>query len=462
MTRLISDRGTRVFLLVWFGRLVSLLGSGLTNFAVCIWVYQQTGSVTQYSMTLLSIVLPSILITPLAGALVDRWDRRWTMILSNIGGAFSTLAIALLIFTGRLELWHVRLALAISAIFNDVLHRLAFAASVTSLVPQKHLGRASGMMTGLAAVDIISPMFAAMLLGAVQIQGVILADISTFLFAAVTLLLVRIPQPEPNPKGELAMSSLLEEAAYGWSYISERPGLIRLLLFFAFINFILEFSTALFMPLLLSFASVKVAGTIATIIGSGILLGTIVMSAWGGPKRRMYGILGFGIVFGLSLTLGMVHPSAPLIAVAGFIAVFCVPNINGCNQAIWLSKTPPDVQGRVFAVGAMIRSSLAPLAFLIAGPLADKVFEPLLVVGGPLAGSVGQLIGVGPGRGIALLYSAMGIITMLVITSSYISSRLRLVEDELPDVIVKEASAKAQAERRDSTSQRTVKERILS
>jgi MFS transporter, DHA3 family, macrolide efflux protein len=178
-----------------------------------------------------------------------------------------------------------------------------------------------------------------------------------------------------------------------------------------------------------------VLGTVLSIGGVGMLAGSLVMGVWGGPKRRVYGVLGARLVQGLVFFLGGLQPSAPLIAGASFIFLFAYSILVGSIQALFQSKVAPDVQGRVFAVRRMIVWSSMSLAYLVAGPLADHVFEPLLAANGPLAGSIGRLIGAGPGRGIGLLFMVMGILTMLATAVGYLYPRLRRVEDELPDMI---------------------------
>jgi DHA3 family macrolide efflux protein-like MFS transporter len=159
------------------------------------------------------------------------------------------------------------------------------------------------------------------------------------------------------------------------------------------------------------------------------------MSVWGGPKQRILGILGFGLLQGIVVFVGGLRSSAFLIAAAAFVFLFNTPIIFGCSQVIWQRKVAPEIQGRVFALRRMIAMSSSPLASLVAGPLADYLFEPLLVVGGPLTGTIGKLIGVGPGRGIGLLFIVMGILTMLTAAVGYLYPRLRMVEEELPDAI---------------------------
>ncbi len=442
MTQRIASQGMRVFTLIWFGQLISLIGSGLTSFALGVWVYQRTGSVTLFALIALFATLPRIVASPLAGVLVDRWDRRWAMILSDSAAALSTLAIALLLWAGRLEIWHIYLATAVSSTFS-AFQWPAYSAATTLLVPKKHFGRASGMtQLGQAISQIISPALAGALMATIEISGVILIDFATFLFALLTLLVIRIPEPETTDAGEAGKGSLLSEIIYGWTYITARPGLRGLLTFFAISNFLLILASVLLTPLLLNFTSPATLGTVLSIAGSGTLVGGLALSVWGGPKRRIYGVLGFELLLGLFILLAGLQPSVPLVTVAALLALFCVPMILGCSQAIWQSKVAPDVQGRVFATRRMIAEATWPLAYLVAGPLSDRVFEPLLAIEGPLAGTVGQIIGLGPGRGIGLMFILVGVLAMLVTIGGYLYPRLRFVEDELPDVIADGPPAK--------------------
>lgn len=436
-----AGSGMGAFATIWLGQLVSIIGSGLTDFAIGIWVYQRTGSVTKFALVTLSFSIPRLLVTLLAGALVDRWDRRLIMILSDAGSALCTLALALLLLAGRLEVWNLCLIIALSSIFG-VFHRLAFTAATVFLVPKRHLGRASGMtQTGQAVAQIVAPLLAGELLLTGGLLGVLVIDCATFLVALLALLLVRVPSPAASAEGAAGGGSLRREIAGGWRYIKARSGLLRLLLFFTVINFSVGLSTVLFMPLLLSFASIQTASLIISLGSVGLLAGSLAMSLWGGPDRRVYGVLGFGLLLGLCLVLAGSRPSAWLVAAATFGVLFTPPIINGCSQAIWQSKTPPDLQGRVLSVRMLIGWSASPLAYAAAGPLADNVFEPLLAPGGALAGSLGRLIGVGQGRGIGLLFIAAGVVTTLAALGGFLSPRLRMLEDELPDALPDEAAA---------------------
>lgn len=429
----ISPKGMRVFSTIWFGQLISTLGSGLTGFALGVWIYENTGSTTLFAFNMVAYSLPTLIMSPFAGALVDRWNRRWVMILSDSGAGLSTLAIWLLLLSGRLEVWHIYVATAINAAFTSF-QWPAYSAATTMLVPKRHLGRSGGMVQiGEAISQLISPAVAGALFVTTGLKGIILIDFVTFAFAVFTLAIVRIPQPKETEVGKEARGSLLSEAIYGWKYIRVRPGLLGLLLFFAAINFNSGFLGVLLIPMLLDMAEPDTIGIVFSVIGVGMLLGTILMSAWGGPKRRIIGVLfPAGMAGFFSIFLGL-RPSLPLITLSGFGFMVMLPIINGSSQALWQTKVAADLQGRVFAVRRMIAQSIQPISMLLAGPLADRVFEPLLVEGGSLSTTVGAFVGVGHGRGTALLFILLGSLVMLFSLLAYSHPRIRKVEDELPD-----------------------------
>jgi MFS family permease len=425
----------RTFFVIWSGQLVSTIGSGLTGFALGVWIYQETGSVTLFAMNLLAVAIPNLLISPVAGALVDRYDRRWMMILSDTGAGLSTLAIAILYMTGNLEVWNIILATALNAAFSTF-QWPAYSAVTSLLVPKAQLGRAGGMVQiGEAISNLLAPAAAGALFVTVGLGGVIAIDFATYLFAVLTLLVVRVPSPEKSAAGEEGRGSIWKEAFYGWSYISARAGLLGLLLIFAALNFFTSLIFPLITPMILDMTSADVLGYLFSIIGVGMLVGTLIMSVWGGPKRRIHGVLGFLMISGFFISLLGISPLIPVLAVAGFLIMLTMPIINGSSQAIWQSKVDLDVQGRVFSVRRMIAMSMTPLAYIIAGPLADRVFNPLLVEGGALVDTVGQLIGVGPGRGTGLMFIFIGGISVLVAAAGYLSPRVRNIEDELPDAV---------------------------
>lgn len=435
--------GMRTFLALWTGQVVSLLGSSLTGFALGVWVYRRTGSVTQYSLILFFSSLPGLVLSPFAGVLVDRWNRRRTLILSDVLGGVVSAALLLLLWDeaqNLLAIWHIYVLMTLFSV-AAALQWPAFTAATTLLVAKRHYGRASGLtQMGMAIAQVVSPLLGALLLQWVRMRGILLLDLASFGFAILTLLLLSIREPAREPATGAPLS-LWQESTVGWTYLRERRGLFALLILFFGTNFSLGILQALLTPLVLSFASTRSLGTVLSVGGVGMLAGTVVMGVWGGPRRRLHGIFAGMLVQALVLLAGGWRPSLALVGAAAFVFLFVAPIVNGCSQAIWQAKVPAALQGRVFAVRRMVALSSLPLAYFLAGPLADRVFEPMLAPGGLLAGSVGAVIGVGPGRGIGLLFVLLGLLmgACLFFASTY--PRLRHVEDELPDAEPDEPSA---------------------
>ncbi|HTE16965.1 MAG TPA: MFS transporter [Armatimonadota bacterium] len=422
----------RAFVMAWLGQMVSLIGSGLTRFALGVWVYERTGSVSLFALILLFGILPGILVSPVAGTLVDRWNRRTVMLLADSGSALSVLVLFLLHVTGRLELWHIYAAVAVSSTMESF-QAPAYTAAITQLIPRRHHTRASGMVNfAQAAGDILAPLLGGMLVVTIGIGGVMLVDAATFVFAVAMLAWVRFPDI-PRAAAGAARAPFAQEVLYGWRYIAARGGLLGLLLVYASINLFAGMAYASMTPMILEFASPAALGMILGAGGAGMLAGSVVMMTWGGPKRRVRGILAFGVLLGFCVVLTGLRPSVALVAAAVFGMNFTLPFIGGCDVAIWLAKTPPDVQGRVFATRRMVALSSIPIAYLAAGPLAERVFKPLLVPGGPLAESLGPVWGVGPGRGLGVLFAAVGVAVMLLASLSWLLPRIRNVEEELAD-----------------------------
>jgi MFS family permease len=436
-----SITGLPAFLLLWFGQLVSTLGSSLSGFGLGIWMYQQTDSVTRYALIGFFAAVPGLVMSPLVGPLVDRWDRRRALLLADGVSALCTLALALLAWSGNLRDYNIYILVGTAATFSSF-HWPAMAAATTMLVPKKHLARAAGMtQIGGGISQIGAPVLAGALLGLIGLQGLFVIDLATFVFAVLTLVLIRIPPPPASSQAAVESQRFLSQVLFGWHYIRARKGLMALLFVLAATNFSTGLVMTLITPLVLSFASAEVLGRVASIASSGLLVGSLVMSIWGGPRRRVNGILSALLAQGIILVFGGLRPIAWLIATAGFCFLFTAPIVYSCSQAIWQAKVEPSLQGRVFAIRRFIAFSTTPLAPLAAGPLADWIFEPLLAPHGRLAGSVGLLIGVGQGRGIGLLLILLGVFASVTVVLSLRYRPLREVETTLPDALSEDPAA---------------------
>jgi MFS transporter, DHA3 family, macrolide efflux protein len=404
--------GMAAFTIIWFGQLVSLLGTGMTTFALSIWAWEETGQATALALVIFFGFGPQVLLSPLAGAIVDRYDRKMVMIASDLAAGLATIGLFILFNLDQLEIWHLYLASAFAGAFG-AFQFPAYSAAVTLMIPKEHYGRANGMIAlAGSASGIFAPIIAGAMIGLIGIGGIMTFDIITFVFAIGMVLVVQIPQPKVSKEGQAARGSLWQESMFGFRYIFARPSLLGLQLVFFCINLIAMFSFSITVPMILARTGNNelILGSAQSIGAVGGVAGGLLLSVWGGPKRRVYGVLGGMVLVSLSgqLSLG-VGQSLFWWAFGGFMVGFIIPILNGSNQAIWQAKVEPDLQGRVFAVRRLIAQIAAPLAILSSGPLADRVFEPAMSMGGSLAGTFGWLVGTGPGAGMGLMFVISGL-----------------------------------------------------
>lgn len=426
--------GGPAFGVVWAGQVASLFGSNLAGFVLGVWVYQQTKSVTAFSLISLFTVLPEIALLPVAGVIVDRFDRRWVMLIGVLGSGLCGVVLAALAIMGQLQLWHIYVMLMVSSAFESVQFP-ALSASITLLVSRQNLSRANGMVSlGTSIAMVAAPVLAGVFLHAIGLTKVLLINVAAYAFAVLTLCVVRIPGPEQFDRAKSASHSFWREAVQIWRYVTGQRELLALLILFAITNFSTGILQVLLPPFILSFTTPEALGTIMSAGGVGVVAGSVLFSIWAGPRRRIRAILIVSFVRGVVLFLAVLQPSAVLVGTAAFIFLFCDPVIFTCSQTIWQMKVPIEVQGRAFAIRRLVAWSTLPLAFVVAGPLADRVFEPWMAAQGPLARVVGGIFGAGPGRGIAVLFIVLGLLTVLAVIAGVLYQPLRDLEDRLPDV----------------------------
>ncbi len=431
----------RTFLLLWLGQSVSLTGTMLTGIGLGIWVFLQTGSSTHFGIITLATLGPVALFGPFAGSFVDRFDRRHVLLFGHaMAGACSLVMLALLAFD-LLEVWTIVIFVGLASASNSGEYP-AFAASATLLVEPKQLPRASGMIELSVAIgQVIAPASAGALLAFSGPTAILLIDVATFSFAIIVLLVVRIPSAEAvesvsaETRHAPIRASLLEDVWMGWRYIRDRAGLWALLLFMCVNHLILGMAQVLLAPLVMGFADEKTLGMVLSLGGVGMVIGGLTIVVWGGPRRLLWGVLGFNALLGITLLLGALQPSAWLVAGVSFGALFCQALILGCFMPIWQRKVPPGLQGRVFSVKASFLALSAAIGFVLAGVLAEVVFEPLLASGGSLSQSVGAVLGVGPGRGVALMFVILGGVMLVSVLWAALHPRVRHLEAELPDQV---------------------------
>ncbi|MCE5193787.1 MAG: MFS transporter [Candidatus Cryosericum sp.] len=430
-------QGMTAFTIVWFGQVVSLVGTAMTSFALTLWAYRTTGLATALSMVAFFAFAPMLVMSPIAGVLVDRWNRKWTMALSDMASAVGTLMILLLFASGHLHLWHLYVIGAFTAVFQSF-QWPAYSAAISMMVPKVQYQRASGMISmAESASGVAAPILASALIGVLGFERlwVIFAiDLVTFVIALSTLVAVRIPNPPKTVQEN--EESFLRQSTFGFRYIWSHRPLFNLQMMFFSSNLLASLCVTILPALILARTgnNSTILGTVQSASAIGGVVGGAALTAWGGPKRKVDGVL-LGMIltslFGTAV-LGLGR-SLPVWAVGGFASMAFLPLLNGSNQAIWQSKVPPSLQGRVFSARLIIAQVAAPISMLASGPLADKVFGPAMLTSGSLAPVFGWLTGTGDGAGISLMFVLFGLAGVAAGLAGYLIPSVRNVERLIPD-----------------------------
>jgi len=404
----------RRFIIFWLGQSLSEIGNRLTGFGLGIWVYQNTHEVAGLSLIVFFTTLPGVVITPFVGALVDRWNRKWTIIFSDLAAATVTLVLIVLIATDNLQIWHTYITAFFTSICGSF-QMISKGSALPMMVKKDDLVRANGLVNLSTAIGQLgAPILAAILIAIIQIRGLLIIDLCTYLIGLFPLLIIDIPQPERTIKSRLGFSTIIHEILDGWQNISSQIFLIILLVFMTLYFFLDGMTNVLINPLILSFSSPQDFGTVMSIAGCGMILGSLFMTIWGGSKKAISTLFIFSSFNGIGLIISGFQPSVSIIALGMFITFFTLPLVLGYNSAIWQNRVDSNVQGRVLSFLHTSVGLGVAIGNLSASPLTDKFLEPMLHVDGILANSIGKLIATGPGRGIGFLMIIEGTIMLSI------------------------------------------------
>jgi MFS family permease len=438
--------GLHVFYLLTVTQVLSLVGSRMTGIAVGIRVFGDTGAAAPVLLTSFFSALPMMVGGGFAGALIDRWERRTVLIVSDVGQALGTALLLASFLSGRFQLWHLY-SLALLQGLLAMFQRPAMDASVTMLVPEGHRDRANTIrqMAGPAA-GMLAPVVTGLVYAGVGVDGVIAVDLVTCVVAVTAVSLTRIPQPRLTAEGRAAAGSIWREMLAGFRFLWQRRILLYLMLYAALINFLLAGPISLTTPYILTLTgSEEKLGILLATMNAGMLVGGIAVGIWGGTRPRIHGIM-LGLLFrALWLAIyGVVRQP-----VAMGLALFFVFSTNALVDASFMSilqlKVPADMQGRVFALLFQMMYVANPLSLLLTGLLVDQVLTP--AVSTPGWAIVAPLVGSRSGSGMGLVLLVAGLLMFAATLAVYAWPRTRRVERELPDYapVVQATSAQAPA-----------------
>ena len=383
-----GPRWARNFFPIWLGQAFSMLGSGLVQFALVWYLTDKTGSTAILATATLVAILPQAFLSPFAGALVDRWNRRWVQIISDAITAFAILVLAALFLTNHIQTWHIFVIMFIRSL-GGAFQFPAMQASTSLMVPQKHLSRLAGANQALQGLlTIAAPPLGALLMALIPIQSILSIDVITAILAITPLFFVFVPQPELTG-GNVPVTPrvVLKDVAAGLRYVFNWRGMLVIILMATAINFLYN-PAFTFLPLLVTRhfnGGAAQLGWLESAYGIGVVAGGLLLGAWGGFRRKivtsLVGLISSAVGI---LLIGLASPSGYSLALTGMLVLGLTnPLINGPIFALLQTKVEPQMQGRVFTTVMSLAIIASPLSLAIAAPVAEWLgLQSWYIIGG--------------------------------------------------------------------------------
>jgi MFS transporter, DHA3 family, macrolide efflux protein len=435
-----AERLGRNFYLLWLGQFVSNFGSALSAFALAVWLYQQTGSVLDFTNMTLAATLPALFVTPFAGSFADRHDKRMIMMVGDTFAALSMLTVGLLVWSNKFQVWHLYVAEALASLAIAFTVPAAIA-SVTSLVPKSQFGRSVGMFQAASGIATLSaPLVAGMLLGVIGLTGIVLLDVASFIIGVTCLLFLRIPKLAnaviaPLEQGSNKLHTALKDFGAAIKYYRQHPSLRRIYSQLISASFITGLAASLFTPLVLSTNSERSLAVIVSIGSVGGLLGGIFMAVWGGPKKWVPWLLLLNIGEGVALIMASHTGNPTILGISAFYVFFSTSLLGACVHTVWQRKVPVNQQGSVMSLQHSIELSLAPIGVTVGGLMVHYLFNPWLEPGGMLTDNIGKWLIPGNGSGIAMLFFCAGVLLIVLTILALLSRNVWNLERQVPDAM---------------------------
>ncbi|GAA2113482.1 MFS transporter [Kocuria atrinae] len=436
--RIAPRHGGWQFALIWVAQLIAKTGNGLTPFALTIYAYQQTGLSTSVALVTLVGFLPAVVLAPFAGVLADRFDRKKLMALSN---ALSAASLAFVLVTlhfsgGNLPL--ICLCLVLSSVSASVLDP-AYRAIVTDLLSPAQYARAGGFVQLASAAQlVVSPALAGLLMARFDVTNVVAVDLALTAVATALMLLIR---GAGQPHRTAAVPGVWTDLRAGLRFLSENRGITVLVLLVTLITFCMGFLQTLLTPMMLDLTSEETLGVVRSIAAVGIVIASLAIGIIGMGSHHLRSMSAFLAVGGIVVALMGATTNVFLIGTFAFVFFLTLPPLNTSMEVLARSAIPNNIQGRVWGLIGFISQLGYVVAYALSGVLADTVFNPLLVPDGPLASSIGQIIGTGPSRGIGLLFGVVGLLLVVLALVIPRARSVRSIESELRRAVQDSAGA---------------------
>lgn len=414
------------FMTIWVGELISNIGSGMTAFALSVYVYQLTGSAGYVSLVTLLAYMPAILLGPIGGLLADRYDRRLMMILGDLFSGLGLLYMLVQIQLGNEGLAPILIGVTINSVFVALLDP-SYKATVTDLLTEEEYAKASGMvqMAGNAKY-LLSPAIAGVILGFADIRLILIIDITTLFVTIFCASTVRKTLPKAIERKKTG--SFVAEFKEGMGVLFGNKGVLSLVFIMTIVCLFMGVIQTLTVPMVLAVSDAKIVGFMESLGAIGMLVGSVVISVLG-IKKNYAGILEFSAVMcGVFVAFTGMKNHVVWITVMLFLFFATLPFMNTCADVLVRVSIPNELQGRVWGLISLLSQAGTVIAYATCGVLADYIFEPMFQEEGVLAGSIGRLIGTGTGRGIGfmLILSGIGIILVAILIGG--NSSIRAIE----------------------------------
>ena len=402
------------FYKLWLGELISSIGSGMTAFALSVYVYKKTGSVSYVSLITLLSFMPSIVLSPIGGLMADRYDRRLLMIIGDLFSGLGLVYILWSIQAGEKSIVPIFVGITFSSIFTSLLEP-SYRATLTDILEEENYAKASGLIQAAGSAKyLISPVIAGMILSVADIRVILLLDILTFITTCLMIFLVRksMNSETQNYKKD-SFKGLLE----GLFIIKENRGVYFLVIIMFFVCFFMGFIQILIRPMILALSSVKTAGIMESLCAVGLLIGSLWIGI-AGIKKNYSKILAVACFFcGIFMSMTGVNENLAIIGISTFLFFSTLPFMNSCADVLVRVSIPNELQGRVWGLISLITQMGTVAAYIISGIMADYIFEPMFNKNGLLVKNIGIIIGTGKGRGIGfmLILSGIGMLIMAIV-----------------------------------------------
>ncbi len=422
----------RTFYILALTQVFSMVGSAMTNFAIGVWVFTETGNATPIVLTAFFTWLPPVFLNSFAGVLADCFSRKKLIILSDAAQAIPTLLLALAFLTNQFELWQLYAAAFVQSLFGLV-QGPSISASVTMLVPDSQRNRANAILVvSNSAAGLLAPLTGGALYALIGVAGVIFVDLATFIVAVLVIAFIHIPQPQQTAESSTVNGSMWQEMRGGLQFLLQKRGILTLSLYFMFLNFITNGVFVLRTPYILSLVNdEKLLGILLTIASIGLVTGGLITMVWQGTKQRIHTIMPALALGAVALILFGIVRTPMALGLVGFVMMLPYKMSNALLSTIMQAKVPPDMQGRVFSFTGQLSLFAMPITYLLTGPLIDNYLEP--AVGGPHWHWVAPLVGNMPGAGMGLYIVICGAVWLIGTLFVYALPVVRNMETNLPN-----------------------------